>query len=153
MFKKARRLTLSLAILTFINHGIWLLLTDIILLTNKREDWYYWEISTMSYDELSVWRSSEIFGIICLLSVHFYLSICITMFVCYVKLRKNEKIPKFAYLVVSAFQIALIAFAISAKMFTPFGAFWFVLNTIILALSILQIRNSEREPPIGGADL
>jgi len=134
--KKSRRITLSIAILTFVGFLIWQILVPIIFVINKRDDWYYWRVSTMGYDELCAWRNS-VLGVTCLLSVPFYLVLSIIMFVYYVKLRRNKEVSRKPYFFIVAFQIALIAFAVAAKTFTGFGVFWFALCGIVLVLAAI----------------
>jgi len=143
--KKTRRLTLSIAILMLVNHLIWRNISFIIFATNKRGDWEFWGISTMSYDEIFLWQANYFLSIICFLSLPFSFVLFVTMFVYYIKLRKNKEVSKIPYFVILFFQIALIVFSVASKMFTIFGVFWFVLNITIIMLSVFVMKTSANE--------
>ena len=146
--KRLKRLTLGIAILSFINALMWYLITEIIFATHRADDWHSWGISTMNFDKVLVWQANEILQIVFLLLLPFPFFLFMTMGICYLRMRKNKAVSKTPYYTVLGFQVFLIVFSFVAKLFVLFGAFW----VSILLLSVLSIVEFKKECRINNTD-
>ena len=137
--KRLKWLTLSIAVFSFINSQILRYLMPFVFATHRQDDWDYYKISSMNYNDLIIWREDNPLWLVSFFLIPFSFLLFISMCICYIRLKKNKTVIKIPYYALLGVQMFLGFFAITAKLITFFGVFWGMI-LVFLILTIVELK-------------